>query len=459
MDAEALGFTQPIATVHDDHLEALRVAAFKAQEAATRCEKQAADCFPIRNSNSLSESTNPLNPSSRPTWTIVMPLSDNNTLKPINSVIGNFHPGHASPPRTLPALSEEEKIENLRADREGEHEKIELVNGKLSQQNALNVSDVVEATGDSGLGESLSDTERSAGRTSTIGISSRSKTDEIAPNHVLAVNAGAQNHIDLLRQPDEGLKLSSPSFAKSDPPVPAQQIVSQVRSPSLVLVFKLPGKLGIFSQAKSGNSQSIANFKPSINNPSNGTFSQRWRGLQKTIGDDQRSRPKFRKPRAAAKQTISRNIHGSVMQAHDEFRQKSKPTRGRPRKLPAVPQSMPVPYQSVYAPNPHSSSKSLISQPGSSQCSASSTIVDSGLNNLDLEYSNLSIVPHEPVSELSSSNNASFLKAFQKSIVPIIQRVARYYNDALPGEKLFPICKEVSVPKRNRSLYSKADST
>lgn len=469
----ALSPTHLIANVPDDDLEALRVAAFNAQEAATRCEKRATDIFSTRNSDVTPGLVNPFSLSSSPPWSRLQ-------LDSIESIVEDSQSEHAKPSRTDLNIQKQEEFGKAQDNQEEAHKKIEQVNDKSSQQGFSTASDLIEAIGDSGLGESLSDTEASALQASIPGILSRSKSNEIASNHQPTVNADAQSQHDQLRQPDEKFELSPASFVSplpesskistlesvktsqlytnSDHPAPAQQVPEEVHSPSLVLIFKLAGKPDIVSLVRKEKPRPLSNVKHSINDRQDGTIRRgRGRPRKTTINDGQgprailNSAPNPGKPRAAAKRTTSGDMDGETVQGKIQgIFQQPKLTKRRPKKFPSVLQSMPVLYQSVYAPTAHSFGKSLSSAPISSQRSTkSSSNLESGLHGLDIGSHDRSMVDCQYIPGMSSANNNLFVKAFQKSISPIIKSVAQNYSNVLPEETIFSICKEVS-PKTQK---------
>ena len=463
-----------IANVPDDDLEALRVAAFNAQEAATRCEKRATDIFKTRNSDATGL-VNPFNLSSSPPWARLQ-------LDSIESTVEDLHSEHAKPSRADPNIQKQEELEKAQDNQEEAHKKLEQVNDKSSQQGFSTASDLIEANGDSGLGESFSETEASAQQAGIPSILSRSKSNEIASNHKPTVIADAQNQHNQLRQPDEKFELSSASFVSplpesskistlariktsqlhtnSDHSAPAQQAPEEVRSPSLVLIFKLAGKPDIVSLVRKEKPRPLINVKHSINDRQDGTIRRgRGRPRKTTVNDGQGSRavlnstPKSGKLRAAVKRIIPGGVDGETAQGRIHgISQQPNLIKRRPRKFPSVLQSMPVLYQSVYAPTAHSFGKSPISAPISSQRGTkSSSNLESGLENLDIGSPDRSMVHCQRITGMSSANNNSFVKAFQKGISPIIKSVAQNYNNVLPEENIFSICKEVSL--KNTEAY------
>lgn len=266
MDTETSNSTQ-LSNIHIIDLEALKLAAFKAQEAATRCERQPSDLRRTRKPSLPLEPTNQSNLGSSPAW-----VEPNNAL-PVNTpVIGERIVEGPKLEKTEKAQIEEDLIDETK-----HHNRVE------AQQHSLLGSDPVpsdEVPGDSGLGESLSDTDWSARRASPTGISFLSNPNDVTAHNTRTENTNNWEQENVSPRPGREAKLTTPTLTSpssrssmatdSETTKNSQLLTEDVKSilarssleqsylPSLVLIFTTR------TLVRKGIPRLVLNIKPPV---------------------------------------------------------------------------------------------------------------------------------------------------------------------------------------------------
>lgn len=467
MDTQILGSVQTISIVHDDDLQALKVAASKAQEAATRCERQATDLFQTRHSDL------PVEPASRSGSSPCSVWAGTHRSKLIE-----LH----TDGRIFGEGLEQEKKEEAPIGRQRTEDEIDHACDKPPEVPSLASDTVpqVEMAGDSGLGESLSDTEGSTHRESTIGTLSFNNLNSIDQNKMLGRDESLHVNADTIPQQDISLITLLKSFAPqlckqpmastslrttisrpnkdSDHLMVARKDVREPYSPSLILIFTLPGKHGSSSSVRRGFSRPISDFGSPINITRSGEIPKK-PGRPQNVVTDSHEQSKTensglvsssRGSRAELRREVIVSSRDGFINSKKNGQFSQHPQLAKPsmKRLHFTFQTMATMHQLPYVLDANNLEKNSAPTTTLDQHVVSSGfLVKAGLGNLKLKPSDRSIENNGHILEPSLADNSSFLKAFEKNIFPIIKTTAEHYNNMISSKKILSIGKKVSFAR------------